>query len=615
MNTLSMTSHVPGSGPGRALNTRADVAELLAEWLAPLAKHLNPDATRAGLGVNAAHYGHALAGLEGYARALWGLVPLLAGGGKSALAQPWLQGLRNGTNPHHPGYWGVPGDSSQALVEMPAIALAAALAPDFFWTPLSQQEQGNLTRWLLTINDRALVDNNWLYFRVIVNAALARLGEPHDPQAVRQALDRVQEFALGNGWFSDGEINADQNQVDYYVPFGFHFYGLLYAALSHTPEGERETRLRQQARVFAPQFREWFARSGAALPFGRSLTYRFAQGAFWGAAAFAGEEVLPWGEVKHLWFQHLRWWAAQPMFTPDGLLSIGYGYPTLNVSEQYNSPASPYWAFKFFLPLALPDTHPFWQAQEVVPPFATGVCPQPEPGMLLCRDDADDHVFALSGRQHRLWVRHGAEKYSKFAYSTHFGFSVPGGAVGEEHAAPDSTLLLSEDGQHWRGREGAAHTEVSEQEVTLTWQPFPDVTVRTRLIPHLPGHLRLHDITTGRPLHVLEGGWPLGARDDWQQEHLAPHDLLLSSEEGYSRIADLAGQRPATFFKPDPNTNVLHPRTAVPTLRCELPAGQHRLGCFVLARRQQDDMRQPVSVHPSTFRPSHSPAPQGEPTP
>jgi len=34
------------------------------------------------------------------------------------------------------------------------------------------------------------------------------------------------------------------------------------------------------------------------------------------------------------------------------------------MAEQYNSPGSPYRALKFFLPLALPDSHPFWQAAE-----------------------------------------------------------------------------------------------------------------------------------------------------------------------------------------------------------------------------------------------------------
>ena len=564
---------------------------MLQQILAPLVDYLDPGGAGVELGVNTAHYGRKLAALEGFARPLWGLAPLLAGGGSSPLAPLWLDGLRHGSDPAHPEYWGDPHDYSQALVEMPAIAFALTLAPEHFWNPLKQEERFNLAVWLGRINNRALVDNNWLSFRAVVNAALRRLGQPHDRAVEDAALLRLQEFHLGEGWFSDGEITSQQCQVDYYVPFAFHFYGLVYAALSGTPYGEHEGLIREQARAFASQFREWFARSGAALPFGRSLTYRFAQGSFWGAAAFAGEEILPWGELKGLWFQHLRWWLTQPIFSSNGLLTTGYAYPSLNISEQYNSPASPYWALKFFLPLALPEEHPFWQAEEVQLDATTGITAQPQPGFLVCREDRDDHIFALSGRQHRAWLRHGSEKYSKFAYSTHFGFNVPGGAVGEEHAAPDSTLLISDDGQHWRGREGESKCEVREDELMLRWQPFPDVTIETRLVPQLPGYLRLHRITTARPLHTIEGGWALGADNEFHEEHLGAADLLLSCEHGYSRIADLNGERQATSLKPDPNTNVLYPRTVIPVLRTILPPGRHQLICFVMGQRQEEGIR------------------------
>ena len=46
------------------------------------------------------------------------------------------------------------------------------------------------------------------------------------------------------------------------------------------------------------------------------------------------------------------------------MLSIGYGYPNLFMCESYNSAGSPYWALKAFLPLALPEDHPFWTAEE-----------------------------------------------------------------------------------------------------------------------------------------------------------------------------------------------------------------------------------------------------------
>jgi hypothetical protein len=196
------------------------------------------------------------------------------------------------------------------------------------------------------------------------------------------ALDRLEEFYLGDGWYSDGPTA----QRDYYIPFGMHFYGLVYAKLAGRDDPERARRFRERAAAFAHDFVHWFAADGAALPFGRSLTYRFAQGGFWGALAFADVEALPWGVVKGLVLRHLRWWTRRPIYQPDGALAIGYGYPNLNMAEQYNSPGSPYWALKFFLPLALPEEHPFWQAEEAPMPDLAPVHTLPHAGMIVCRD-------------------------------------------------------------------------------------------------------------------------------------------------------------------------------------------------------------------------------------
>lgn len=59
------------------------------------------------------------------------------------------------------------------------------------------------------------------------------------------------------------------------------------------------------------------------------MTYRFAMGAFWAAAA-AADVKFPSpldkpGVVKGLLLRHLRWWSQQTdMFNTDGTLSIGF---------------------------------------------------------------------------------------------------------------------------------------------------------------------------------------------------------------------------------------------------------------------------------------------------
>ena len=569
---------------GNPLRSRADLQEAVRALVAPLRGRFSPGAARVRLGATGAHYDDHAAELEGFARPLWGLVPLAAGGGAFEDWALYRRGLASGSDPRHPEFWGEPEERGQRLVEMAAIGLGLALAPEQLWEPLGPEARANLARWLGAINRVGVVDSNWLFFRVLVNQGLARVGAPHDEAATRAALDRLEQFYQGDGWYSDGA----NDQRDYYIPFAFHYYGLIYAKLAGGRDPERAERFRERAALFAQQFVGWFAADGAALPFGRSLCYRFAQGGFWGALAFADVEALPWGVVKGLALRHLRWWARQPIFNPDGTLSIGYAYPNLNMAEQYNSPGSPYWALKFFLPLALPESHPFWRAEELPMPELPPLMPQPHAYMLLCRDAESRHVVALASGQHEPWVRHAGEKYAKFAYSTAFGFSVPSGRRGLAQTAADSMLALSDDGEFYRVRERPAESGVERGALRGRWRPMPGVEVETWLIPAGLWHVRLHRLRTDRPLWSAEGGFALDRSGDDPLaragvERAGEGMALARYPAGGSGLRDLLGGRAGRVLRVDPNTNLLRPRTVLPALLAEHAPGVYWLACAVLA--------------------------------
>lgn len=570
------------------LLTRADLQKTVVALWQPLKAYFSPGYARVKLGHTGFICTTSAAELESFSRPLWGIAPLEAGGAKFSDWDFYRQGIANGTNPKHPEYWGQPKDRDQQLVEMAALGLTLALVPEQVWQPLDQQARLNLTNWLQEINRVEIVDSNWLFFRVLVNLGLKKVGAEYDQKAMQAALDRLEEFYLGNGWYSDGPLP----QLDYYIPFAFHFYGLIYAKLAGESDPERAERFRERARQFAQEFVHWFTPDGAALPFGRSLTYRFAQGGFWGALAFADVEALPWGVIKGMALRHLRWWANQPIFNNDGTLSIGYTYPNLNMAEQYNSPGSPYWALKFFLPLALPETHPFWQAEELPMPELSSVKIQPEPGMILCRDEDRQHVFALSGKQYHNWARHGEAKYAKFAYSTAFGFSIPGAGYGLEVVGYDSMLALSEDDRHYRVREEILESRLEGAILYSRWQPWSDVQVETWLLPVLPWHVRIHRLQTRRVLYTAESGFAAALPDEInygnpQDTFREQGSALAAYRTGWSGVKELlSGKaflgRDGQIHFPHPNTNLLSPRTAIPSLVGKYQPGEHWLACAVL---------------------------------
>lgn len=552
----------------------------------PLASHASLGGARVRLGPSHAHYPAAVAELEGFARPLWGLAPLRAGGGEIGEWNRFSAGLAHGTDPSHAEFWGAPRDFDQRFVEMAAIAFALCLARPSLFDPLSRAARARVVDYLRQINAHRLHDNNWLFFRVLVNVALFRLSAEPDLARMRADLDRLESFHVGGGWYGDGPGEPK----DYYVAFGMHFYGLLFAALSEDLDPARSALFRERAALFAKDFIHWFAADGSALPYGRSLTYRFAQGAFWGALAFAGVEALPWGVLKGVVLRHLRWWLARPIFSDAGLLTVGYAYPNLNMAESYNSPASPYWAFKVFLPLALPESHPFWTAREEPLPPLPETARQPHPGMIVCRDAAADHVVALAGGQWPSWKpRHAAEKYSKFCYSTRFGFSVPSAASGLAEGAHDSMLALSEEGEYFRVRGRVTELTVGDRALRSSWQPWPDVTIQTWLVAAGLWHVRIHRVRSGRRLESAEGGFALDCTGD----DVTPDEKSWRCTSGMARaeyaagvslICDLAGGRRGLVIRASPNTNLLHPRTVIPTLAGSHPPGEHWLACAVLAR-------------------------------
>ena len=153
-NFTSLSTH--------ALTTRSDFAHACSSLLQPLLPFFSPGRTRVKLGATATRYDETGAQLEGFTRPLWGLASLLAGGFPFTDASFWLEGLRNGTNPGHPEFWGWPRDLDQRMVEMCPLGFALIVAPAQLWEPLTQSEKQNVQQWLGAINAREMPNTNWL---------------------------------------------------------------------------------------------------------------------------------------------------------------------------------------------------------------------------------------------------------------------------------------------------------------------------------------------------------------------------------------------------------------------------------------------------------------------
>ncbi|RCW47508.1 DUF2264 domain-containing protein [Paenibacillus prosopidis] len=556
------------------LATRRDLQDAFHQLCEPLIPYFSEGKAHLKLGATGSGCTDETAEMEGFSRILWGLAPLAAGGGDSVLWDIYRQGIRNGTNPEHEEYWGIVNDYDQKLVEMAAFGLALGLAPDQVWNPLTDIEKQRFYDWLNQMNSRPVYDCNWLFFLVMVNLGFKKIGMPYDREQMDKNLGRIDEFYLTDGWYSDGK----GGHCDYYGPFAIHYYGLIYAAWMKEEDPERAALYKERASEFAKDFIYWFAGDGSALPYGRSLTYRFSQAAFWSAMAYTGVEAFPYGVIKGIILRHMRWWFQQPIFQPDGTLSIGYSYPNLIMAENYNAPGSPYWALKTFLPLALPDEHPFWQAEELPLPKLSERSVQQPPHLVICRQEEDNHILAFNaGHPSTNEHTHTSAKYEKFVYSNRFGFSVPRAEWGLAQGAFDSMLALSEGDRIYRVKRTTDLSRIENNIIYMEWTPWFDVEVKTWLIPGAPWHVRVHCIYSKRKLDAADGGFAIGIEDRNGRRSLeelqGEHSARASSSWGTSGIRLLYGSGKMELIHPNANTNLLHARTVIPTATASLSPG------------------------------------------
>ncbi|KAH6640903.1 hypothetical protein F5144DRAFT_641431 [Chaetomium tenue] len=537
------------------LSDRASVQALLTTLLDPLEPFFSPTKARVRMpGATAVRFDQTASEVEGFARPLWGLASLLAGGGT---------------------YGGA----------------------------------------------RCMPNTNWLWFRVFANLGLKKNGGKFSQERLNADIKHLETFYRGDGWSNDGPEGI--HQMDYYSSsFAIHFLQLLYAKLAAEDDPENAAEFKKRAQMAALDLAHYYDKEGRSIPFGRSVGYRFAMVSFWGALAYADVELpapLTWGMVKGMVMRHLRWWQTQhDMWSSSGTLTIGYSYPNMYMAENYNSPGSPYWACLAFICLAVPETHPFWTSKEenhwdVIPKIKD----LKHPGHIM--SNLGGHCMLLSSGQACSYPMKGTHaKYGAFAYSSAYGYSVPPGLFTLEQYALASQLGLSDDGgEYWKTRRlstSTLETRSSSSSVPVLvslWTPFPDVHIKTYLIPPTEAtpnwHIRAHQIrATGRTVQTADGSFAISssrAADgrllglyDGSANHEGTRPRLMGNYDvatpeawagglegafivskgavGIRALEGSAGGRTATLVNADPNSNLIESRTAIPTLQGTVEKGQ-----------------------------------------
>lgn len=421
-----MSRHVTETGP----ESRAWLAAYADRLLAGVRPYASPSGSLITLPGTPGGYGTAVDGLEGFARTF-----LLAGfrlvgengADPTGLAERYAAGLAAGTDPAHPERWTRPEEHGQAKVEAASLALILDMTRPWIWDGLSPDVQQRTVEYLgSVVGDRGYPDNNWVWFRIVVQTFLRSVGGPFSADDVAHDLAAHDRFRRPGGWFADGP----ERSFDHYAGWALHLYPALWARMPGAAEvaaaagddlAARSVADREHLDRYLDDALALVGADGSPLIQGRSLTYRFAAAAPFWAGAFAG--VGRPGQLREAATRMVRHFADHDVPGADGLLTLGWHHPWRPIAQRYSGTGSPYWASKGLLGLALPATHEVWTAPaEPLPVDSADVLTVAvAPGWAISATRDDGVVRVLNhGTDHALPGSSGGDSplYARFGYST-----------------------------------------------------------------------------------------------------------------------------------------------------------------------------------------------------
>lgn len=307
--------------------------------------------------------------LEAVGRTLDGLAPWLAlsddntpeGKLRIQLKQEIIKGLKNAVDPSSPDYLNFRTES-QPIVDAAFLAEAFLRAPNALWYPLDSITKKRFVNEFKSLRNRSAAYNNWLLFAGITETFLLSIGEEYDPARINFARNKIKEWYVGDGWYSDGPKFSMDYYNDYVInPMLVDMLKVL-ADKKMVQQEEYDEAVKRMVRH--SEFSERIISPVGTYPvIGRSITYRTA--VFQTLSQVALMEKLP-GYIQPsqvrcaLTKVFKNMFEGNQNFDSNGWLVLGFNGHQPEVADTYTSTGSLYMATLGFLALGLPADNRFW---------------------------------------------------------------------------------------------------------------------------------------------------------------------------------------------------------------------------------------------------------------
>lgn len=307
--------------------------------------------------------------MEAFGRLMAGISPWLAlpdddtkeGKMRKQLRDWAVQSYKNAVDPNSPDclLWEGP---TQILVDAAYIAESFMRAPDATWNLLDETTKQRYIDHFIGLRVIRPAYNNWLLFRAMTESFLLSIGEKADQYALTVAVNKINEWYLSDGWYSDGPEFA----LDYYNSYVIHpmYIEVLEVCNANkfwTPISTKLAIKRMQR--FNTFLERLISPEGTYPAFGRSVVYRM--GAFQTMALAAWKYGLPEGlsngQVRSALTAVMKnMFAVEGNFDDENYLRLGFAGHQPDLSNYYTNNGSLYMTSLVYMPLGLPADHPFW---------------------------------------------------------------------------------------------------------------------------------------------------------------------------------------------------------------------------------------------------------------
>lgn len=255
----------------------------------------------------------------------------------------------------------------QTLVDAAYVAESFIRARAALWEPLDSLTKSRYIDEFTRLRRVNPPYTNWLLFASTIECFIESVGAESDWYRISMAIRKVEEWYIGDGFYSDGPDFAF-DFYNSYVLHPMHVECLEIATKSGTqkiwnvPQADFNTAITRMQR-YGAILERLISPEGTFPVYGRSITYRTGVLQPLAMLAWRGwlPAQLPKGQVRAAMSAVIkRMFADDRNFNEKGFLTIGFCGSQPNIADWYTNNGSLYMASLAFLPLGLPADDDFW---------------------------------------------------------------------------------------------------------------------------------------------------------------------------------------------------------------------------------------------------------------